>query len=104
LYKNKNKKTSSSSYNHNTLTTLRASVRGSYKAHFKVSVRNTYYNHDHTRCTYSQCMPRAHLMTFELTGDTCALLLVGAASLVPRPRPDFISQTNKKSGSGQGRG
>ena len=30
-----------------------------------------------TRCKYSQCMPRAHLMTFEPTGDTCALLLVG---------------------------
>ena len=25
-------------------------------------------------------MPRVHLMTFELTGDTCALLLVGVAS------------------------
>ena len=23
-----------------------------------------------TRCTYSQCMPRAHLMTFELTIDS----------------------------------
>ena len=33
-----------------------------------------------TRCMYSQCMPRAHLMTFEQTGDMCTLLLVGVAS------------------------
>ena len=33
-----------------------------------------------TRCTYLQCMPHVHLMTFEPTGDTCALLLVGVAS------------------------
>ena len=31
----------------------------------------------YTRCTYSQCMPCMHAMTFKLTGDTCALLLVG---------------------------
>ena len=33
-----------------------------------------------TRCTYSQCMPRTHLMIFEPTGNTFALLLVGVAS------------------------
>ena len=33
-----------------------------------------------TRCTYSQCMPRAHFITFESTGDTCALLFVGVVS------------------------
>ena len=33
-----------------------------------------------TRCAYWQCMPCTHLMTFEMTGDTCALLLVGMAS------------------------
>ena len=32
--------------------------------------------HSHTRCTYSQCMPRVHSMTFEPTGNTHALLLV----------------------------
>ena len=33
-----------------------------------------------TRCTYSQCMPHTHIsMTFEPTGDMCALLLVGMA-------------------------
>ena len=55
-------------------------------------------------------------MTFELTGVTCALLLVGVAhalgmvghmqqsvrmakrSLVPRPHPDFISQPWRKIG------
>ena len=37
-------------------------------------------NNTRCTCTYSQCMPRVHLMTFELTGDTCALLLVGVAS------------------------
>ena len=32
------------------------------------------------RCTYSQCMPRICIsMTFEPTGNTCALLLVGMA-------------------------
>ena len=34
----------------------------------------------YTRCTYLQCMPQVHCMTFEPTGDTCALLLVGVAS------------------------
>ena len=32
-----------------------------------------------TRCMYLQCMPHVHFMTFEPTGDTCALLLVGVA-------------------------
>ena len=27
---------------------------------------------------YSQCMPRVHLMSFEPTGNTCALLLARA--------------------------
>ena len=37
-------------------------------------------NNTRCTCTYSQCMPRMHLMTFEPTGDTCALLLVGVVS------------------------
>ena len=40
-----------------------------------------------TRCTYLQCMPHVHLMTFEPTGDTCALLLVGVASAFCDGRP-----------------
>ena len=36
--------------------------------------------HNYTRCTYLQCMPCMRIsMTFEPTGDTCALLLVGVA-------------------------
>ena len=46
----------------------------------KIMKTNWVVEYKYTRCTYSQCMPRAHFMTFEPTGDTCALLFVGMAS------------------------
>ena len=33
-----------------------------------------------TRCMHSHCMPQAHLNDLELTGDMCALVLVGVAN------------------------